>query len=562
MPNFHSMSFRIALVVMLAIVAIGGVGAFAYVDLRGALYDQKRVELRHQVETAVGVIDGFRARAAKGEMTEQEAKAAAVAAIRSVRFGEAHNYFFIYQPDGVNILFPDKPQLEGASLIDMKDPAGFPVIRSLIEAARAGSGPVSYLWVKPGDSAPSEKMSYAAPVPEWGWVVGTGFHVPEIEAALAHNLTVMVSATLAALLAIGAVALLVTRGVSRSLAALTHSMDRLRGGDLDADIDGAGRPDEIGVIARSVTQFRNLLREKQARDAVAEANRRKEAESLRREALARLALEFDGSVRQAAQSIDQTAIGFESVSAELLAMSDDTRRQASASARAGEVAHENVQSVSAAAEELSASIKEILSQVNSAAQISGDAVRETGRAAEVIRGLEAASDEIGKVVALIQDVASQTNLLALNATIEAARAGEAGKGFAVVAAEVKGLAGMTSKATEEISQRIESIRQGTREAVTATHRVEASIGRISVSSQSIASTLDQQNAAVSQIAHAISDTLAAVGGLAEDMRHLTTNAVSADAKSREVAEAARRMRGGSQALQSQLDRLTRELRAG
>ena len=92
--------------------------------------------------------------------------------------------------------------------------------------------------------------------------------------------------------------------------------------------------------------------------------------------------------------------------------------------------------------------------------------------------------------------------------------------------------------------------------------VETSIGRISETSTAIATTLDQQNSAVSQIAQAISDTLGAVAGLAEDMESLMRNAASSDAKSQEVAEAARGMRGGTALLHSQLDRLTQELRAG
>ena len=390
----------------------------------------------------------------------------------------------------------------------------------------------SYLWVKPGAKEPSEKLSYSMLVPGWNWVLGTGFHVTDIEATLADNSRLLLLVTLTALLLIGVAAFFVTRSIGKPLAGLTRSMDRLRAGDLDAEIEGAGRRDEIGLIAQSVALFRNLLRERQARETEAENKRRREVEKERRASLAHLAQEFDGNVRKAADGIDRTAAGFETVSADLLVISRDTRSQAAASATAGRAAQNNVQAVSTAAEELSASIREISSQVNHAADLTGAAVRETERAAQVIRGLETASEEIGQVALLIQDVASQTNLLALNATIEAARAGEAGKGFAVVASEVKVLASTTTKATDETTQRIHAIQQGSREAVEATRMVETSIGRISETSSSIATTLDQQNSAVSQIAEAISDTLGAVAGLASDMERLMQNAELADANRR------------------------------
>ena len=221
----------------------------------------------------------------------------------------------------------------------------------------------------------------------------------------------------------------------------------------------------------------------------------------------------------------------------------------------------SVQSVSSAAEELSASIGEIVTQVHHAAALTQDAVKETDRAKSVIRGLDEASSEISKVALLIQQIADQTNLLALNATIEAARAGEAGRGFAVVASEVKTLAGQTSQATEQISSRIGVILEATREAVAATGAVEGSIERINTISTAIAGTLEQQNAAVSEITRAINGTLTAVGGLAEDMRHLMENATTTDAKSHMVADAANEMRGNSQTLQSQVDRLMSVLRS-
>ena len=134
------------------------------------------------------------------------------------------------------------------------------------------------------------------------------------------------------------------------------------------------------MIAHSVVLFRNLLRERQTKDAEAENRRRLDGEKLRRATLDTLAREFDGTVRKAADGIDQTAIGFETVSADLLVLARDTRQQAATSARAGRTAQENVQAVSTAAEELTASIREISSQVNHAADLTGAAVRETERA--------------------------------------------------------------------------------------------------------------------------------------------------------------------------------------
>ncbi len=138
MPNIYAVPVRVALLVALAFVSIASGGALAYLNLKDALFEQKRVELRHESETLMSVIDGFQQRASRGEMTVEAAKAAAKDAIRPVRFGEDHNYFFVYELDGTTILLPSKPELEGKSALGILDQTGQSIVRHFIDNARAG----------------------------------------------------------------------------------------------------------------------------------------------------------------------------------------------------------------------------------------------------------------------------------------------------------------------------------------------------------------------------------------------------------------------------------------
>ncbi|MFP3492812.1 methyl-accepting chemotaxis protein [Pseudomonas sp. SIMBA_059] len=142
--------------------------------------------------------------------------------------------------------------------------------------------------------------------------------------------------------------------------------------------------------------------------------------------------------------------------------------------------------MAAAASEMTASIEEItrhseraLSMANQAQSLAKDGgqvihqvvtdmdgiARSAQQSAQVIRTLDKESEAIYSIIQVIKGIADQTNLLALNAAIEAARAGEQGRGFAVVADEVRSLAGRTSASTQEIASMVGRIQQSTREAV-------------------------------------------------------------------------------------------------
>lgn len=165
----------------------------------------------------------------------------------------------------------------------------------------------------------------------------------------------------------------------------------------------------------------------------------------------------------------------------------------------------NVQTVATAAEELSVTIKVIARNVSEAKDVAQNAVSHANTANATIGRLGESSKQIGKVIKVITTIAQQTNLLALNATLEAGRAGDAGKGFAVVANQIKDLAKETAMATEDISEKIQAIQEGTAQAVAAINQIGDIINRISGIQTTVANSIDEQALATSSIASNASD---------------------------------------------------------
>ena len=192
-------------------------------------------------------------------------------------------------------------------------------------------------------------------------------------------------------------------------------------------------------------------------------------------------------------------------------MAEQTNKQAGAASTAAMTAGTGVDSVAAAAQELSASINEISQQVARSAEITAKAVADTQRTDTIVRALAEGADKIGHVVGLISSIAGQTNLLALNATIEAARAGDAGKGFAVVASEVKSLANQTRVPPRRSATRSIKSRLRRDEAVEAIRSISGTMEGVSNIATSIASAVEEQGSATAEIARNVQHAAQATG---------------------------------------------------
>ena len=250
-------------------------------------------------------------------------------------------------------------------------------------------------------------------------------------------------------------------------------------------------------------------------------------------------------VAESAQTLSSASEELSANSQQMVANAEETSAQAGVVSAAAQQVSTNVQTVAAGTEEMSASIREIAKNAHEAAKVAAVGVTASDSATETISKLGLSSAEIGKVVKTITSIARQTNLLALNATIEAARAGEAGKGFAVVANEVKELAKETARATDDISQKIETIQADTKRAVSAIAEITDVINKINDYQTTIASAVEEQTATTNEITRNVSEAAQGsseiaqnIVGVAEAARNTTMGASDTEKAALELARMA------------------------
>ncbi|WAF87738.1 methyl-accepting chemotaxis protein [Metapseudomonas otitidis] len=531
-------SQRLWLILVVAVSMLLILGVLMLRQIHEDLLAGKELKTQHVVQTAMGTLQYFQGLEAAGTLTREAAQKQAMETIRGMRYDKA-DYFWINDLGPRMVMHPTNPKLEGQDLSGYKDPDGKPLFNLMVEVAKTkGAGFVHYRWPKPGASDPVPKVSYVQLFQPWGWVLGSGIYIEDMEGEFRNQALEASAIGLVIALLMAALVTLIARSITRPLKDVVGAMADIASGegDLTSQLDTHGR-DEVTALASHFNAFTGKLR---------------------------------GVIRQsleAAGALDQSASALGGIAQDGHAHSEQQSQRMELVATAINQVTYGVQDVAKNAEHAAEEVRTAEDQarlaqtsIDASIQQISDLASTIGQAVEVIRSLAAESSQIGSVLEVIRSIAEQTNLLALNAAIEAARAGEQGRGFAVVADEVRLLAQRTQKSTAEIQTMIERLQANSEAAVKvideSSRATQATVERASQAGESLGQ-IGQSLRNLTGLNASIASATLEQSHVVEDVNQNVTQAASL---AHDTAMAAEQTRSASHQLNELAERLGHLLR--
>jgi methyl-accepting chemotaxis protein len=447
MNQFNKLTLKARLYFMLASMLLGLVllGGYSVFDLRSHILEEKKLSIQAIVDSGMGVIQTQYELYKEGKITEQEAQRLARDNLRKSRYNNGADYVFIYDLDGVNLMHAAKPEREGKNWLDSKDPNGKLYIKEWIDLLKKDGGArMDYMFPKAGSKDPIPKVSYAKVFQPWGWWLGTGVYIEDVDADFRQAAYTSITFLVVIAVLLGVLGWTIEHSVMRQIggepAVAAEQAEGFASGDLTRRIvsssDQSGNL--LGTLGKMQEKLAGIVRDIRGSTEILSKESSELSVSAKEISLA-TRNQAESSAATAA-AIEELTVSINEVSEIALTTERNSRETAELAGKGGDVVREAAQKI----ESIAASVHD-----------------STGR----IQSLVTRSQEIGKITQVIKEIADQTNLLALNAAIEAARAGEQGRGFAVVADEVRKLAERTTQATSEISQMVEAIQKDTQQTV-------------------------------------------------------------------------------------------------
>jgi methyl-accepting chemotaxis protein len=436
--------YKVSLIIALAVSGILILSGLMLDALKQNLLDARKAQTFHVVETAHSILKQFHAQELAGQLTAADARQAAINLIKGLRYNK-DDYFWINDMTPRMVMHPINPKLDGQDLSQNADPNGKRLFVAFVDEVKAhGSGFVDYYWPKPGHAQPVAKVSYVMGFEPWGWIIGSGIYLDDVDAIFWQVARQLALGALVILVVLITLALLILNALIKPLGRLRQVIATVcETGDLSQRAN-LRQTDEVGVMASAFDSLMEffLAFVNEVRGSIVPL-------TAAGELLRTVTEENEHEVVQARAQTDSITSAMQEMTLTVGQVAQDAQTAADA-ARTAETETMTGRQV-----------------VDATLTAIGDLAQEIDSATEVIQMLSTDSDNIGKVLEVIRGVAEQTNLLALNAAIEAARAGEQGRGFAVVADEVRTLAQRTQDSTREIQQIIETLQKRCQEAVQA-----------------------------------------------------------------------------------------------
>ncbi len=216
------MLLAVAVVCLLVLIQNQRLGNQQAQLIEHSILGSKQAELKHYVEMAMSTIAPLYDSGRDDEDTRRQV----LALLERINFG-SDGYFFVYDRNGKNLMHPRQAALVGKDLWNMTDPHGLPVIQALIRSATEGDGFQRYAWQKPSTGQVAEKLAYVTQLDRWGWMLGTGIYLEDVDKAIAQVRHDVGSGIRTTMLAIAIVALIAVLLVFASGLTLNVSEHRL-----------------------------------------------------------------------------------------------------------------------------------------------------------------------------------------------------------------------------------------------------------------------------------------------------------------------------------------------
>ena len=479
--NRYSIQSRLAISALLGFIGMLLIAAQSLVQTNTILLSEKHKQMQYLVEAVHSQINANYQKFTAGELSETQAKQAVIASINLIRYDD-DNYFWINDKDATIIVHPIKPALNGKNLSSLQDANGKRIFPAFVKKAQQNSngGIVDYLWPKPGHEVAIDKVSFVKEFKPWGWVVGSGIYIDDVDITLWDSIYRLLIDLAIITLLMFILSFCIAKSIIDPIKKTSHALANLAqaDGDLTQRLPIVGN-NEITELSLSFNEFITKIQsiiEKIQDSAHAVQRSSADLSSLSQKSL------------QSTQQQNAETAQIATASNEMVSTINEIANSATTAANLAEVANTEAKNSKIIVNESMLSVQNLSVEITNASAVISD--------------LNDECNAIDSVLSVIQEIAGQTNLLALNAAIEAARAGEQGRGFAVVADEVRTLAGKTQEATQEINVIIAQLQEKAIEAVATISKSDQIVENAVTQANNSSQSLDSISNAIIEISNA------------------------------------------------------------